>query len=288
MRCPLCAFGRVVLYVLWTLLLVPVQWVAVALGSPLGARLPVFYHRRCLRLAGLTVAVRGQIAPGHPILFVANHSSYLDILVLGSILPLSFVAKREVGDWPFFGLLAKLQRTVFVDRRRRGHVRAQRDEMAERLRAGDDLVLFPEGTSDDGNRILPFKSALLSAAETEVKGRPVTVQPVSIAYIRLDGIPLGRALRPQLAWYGDMSLLPHLWRVFSLGEVAVEVTFHPWPTHAACAGRRALPDSCRRLVADGLAASLTGRSGQGQRAAASPGTAPPALAPAAAPPAPQP
>jgi 1-acyl-sn-glycerol-3-phosphate acyltransferase len=174
---------------------------------------------------------------------------------------------------------------VFVDRRRRGRVRAQRDEMVDRLRAGDDLVLFPEGTSDDGNRILPFKSALLGAAEIDVDGRPVTVQPVSIAYTRLDGIPLGRAFRPLLAWYGDMDLLPHLWRVFSLGEVAVEVTFHPWTTHAEFPGRRALTDYCHRHVAGGLAASIAGRRGEGDWAPASPGTAPRALPAAAAPPA---
>src|SRR3546814_6911519 len=87
--------------------------------------------------------------------------------------------------------------------------------MTRRLEAGDDLVLFPEGTSGDGNRVLAFKSALFSVAERRPQGEPLTVQPVSIAYTRLDGLPLGRYLRPFFAWYGDMELGPHLWHARS-------------------------------------------------------------------------
>src|SRR3546814_4926008 len=97
--------------------------------------------------------------------------------------------------------------------------------MTRRLEAGDDLVLFPEGTSGDGNRVLAFKSALFSVAERRPQGEPLTVQPVSIAYTRLDGLPLGRYLRPFFAWYGDMELGPHLWHAIGLGRVTVMVEF---------------------------------------------------------------
>ena len=90
--------------------------------------------------------------------------------------------------------------------------------MTERLAAGDALILFPEGTSSDGNRVLPFKSALFSAAETMQQIEPVAVQPVSIAYTKLDGIPLGRLLRPYFAWYGTTELAPHLWSMIGLGH----------------------------------------------------------------------
>lgn len=239
--------------------MLPAQWLALVLRHDLARRIPVFYHRVCLRIIGLTLTTRGEIAASRPVLFIANHSSYLDIAVLGSILPLSFVAKREVAGWPFFGLLAKLQRTVFVDRRHRRMAGEQRDQMVARLKAGDNLVLFPEGTSDDGNRVFPFKSALLGAAETEIEGRPVTVQPVSIAYTRLNGVPLGRALRPLLAWYGDMDLLPHFLRVFSLGRVSIEVTFHAPVRRTDFVSRRELSDHCHRMVATGVAASIAGR-----------------------------
>ena len=159
---------RLVLYLLWTLPLVPIQFLAVALKLRLATTLPLLYHRVCLRIIGLQEIVRGKMETEGAVLFVANHSSYLDITILGAVIPGSFISKAEVADWPLFGILAKLQRTVFVERAARRKVARQKSELMERLAAGDKLVLFPEGTSDNGVHVLPFKSALLSAAEEEV------------------------------------------------------------------------------------------------------------------------
>lgn len=248
-------------YLAWTLLLLPIQIAALALNLRLARRVPVFYHRACLRLIGLHLVVRGTVATPPPVLFVSNHTSYLDISVLSALLPVSFVAKHEVANWPLFGILAKLQRTVFVDRAARRGVHKQKSDITARLAEGDNLVLFPEGTSDDGVRVLPFKSALFSAAEEPLVGRLPVVQPVSIAYTRLDGMPLGRALRPFFAWYGDMVMFPHLWRVLGLGVGTVEVEFHVPVTAAQFPSRRALADHCRQVIADGIAAALAGRGG---------------------------
>jgi 1-acyl-sn-glycerol-3-phosphate acyltransferase len=198
------------------------------------------------------------MSPKRPTLFVANHASYTDITILGATIPGSFVAKAEVARWPFFGWLAKLQRTVFVDRKPRT-THAQRDALAERLEAGDDLILFPEGTSNDGLRVLPFKSALFSVAEYRAHGEPLAVQPVTVAYTRLDGMPIGRAWRPLLAWYGGMNLGPHLWTLVGLGIVTVVVEFHPVVTIADFGSRKALSDHCRRVIAQGLATALSGQ-----------------------------
>jgi 1-acyl-sn-glycerol-3-phosphate acyltransferase len=250
--------SRLAAYLAWTLLLIPVQAVAVAFRLPLQRRLPRFYHRACCRILGLRLDVRGTPSTARPTLFVSNHSSYLDITVLGALVEGSFVAKTEVGTWPLFGLLAKLQRSVFVDRRSRNADR-HRDSLRERLEAGDNLILFPEGTSSDGNRTLPFKSALFAVAATEVDGRPITVQPVSVTATRLDGIPLGRAFRPFYAWYGDMDLMPHLWQMIRLGDLTVAVEFHEPVSLAAVASRKALADHCWRAVANGVAAANSGR-----------------------------
>lgn len=257
---PWRAAFRAVPYLLWTLLLLPVQAVAAVLGLGLAQRLPVVYHRACCRMLGMHVATRGHQSRHHPTLFVANHSSYLDIMVLGSLIPGSFVAKAEIAGWPFFGTLAKLQRSVFVDRKPH-NTHLQRDEMQKRLDAGENLILFPEGTSDDGNTVEPFRSALLSVAERRVgkTGHPLTLQPVSIAYTRLNGVPLGYALRPLVAWYGDMELAPHLGRFLGLGDVEVVVEFHEPVTIEAFGSRKALTDHCYRVVAGGVAAALAGR-----------------------------
>jgi lyso-ornithine lipid O-acyltransferase len=249
---------RLVQYGLLTLILLPVQMVAVALRLRLAERLPRFYHRLCLRLLGFDLVVNGRRLRDRPVLFVCNHVSYLDIMVLGSVITGSFIAKAEVAGWPGFGLLAKLQRTVFVERRRSAVAR-HGDAIAERLKVRDNLILFAEGTSTDGTRVLPFKSGLLAAAEREVDGRPLKVQPVSIAYTRLNGMPLGRGLRPFLAWYGDMELAPHLWDVVALGRITVVVEFHD-PTSLEEAGsRKALAIVCRDRVAGGVSRANSGR-----------------------------
>jgi len=219
---------------------------------------PVWYHRRCCRLLGFRVVRRGKPVPDGPVLFVSNHCSYLDITVLGSLVPASFVAKTEVGQWPLFGALAKLQRSVFVDRQSFRAVK-QRDEMSARLEAGDSLILFPEGTSSDGNRVLPFKSSLLSVAELEPGGQPLTVQPVSIAYTMLDGLPMGRYLRPFFAWYGDMDLVSHLWQWAGLGRLTVVVRFHEPVTLARFSSRKALSEHCYVVISRGMSEALAGR-----------------------------
>lgn len=259
---PLLGGARLVVYLLWTLLLVPVQALAVALNWPLRQGLPRFYHRICASIIGFDVVVRGQRAAPGPVLFIANHSSYLDIVVLGSVIPGSFVAKSEVAGWPFFGLLAKLQETVFVERKARHGVERQRDDIGARLEAGDNLILFPEGTSSDGNRTLPFKTALFAVASRKVKDQPMVIQPVSVTATRLDGIPMGIAYRPYYAWYGDMDLAPHLWTVFTLGRITVEVEFHPPVTIEGFSSRKAMAEHCQRVVAAGVERAITGRASE--------------------------
>ncbi len=254
---------RLVVYGLWVLACMPVQALAVRFGWALRRRFPRLFHRVCARLIGLSLVTRGAICDRRPTLFVSNHLSYLDIAVLGALIDGSFIAKAEVARWPLFGTLARLQETIFVEREARGQVARQRSALLDRLAAGDNLILFPEGTSSDGTHILPFKSALFAAAAAPVGGDGVQVQPVSIAATALDGIPLGRSLRPLYAWYGDMDLAPHLWTLLKLGRLTVEVEFHPPVTLASLGSRKALADHCWQAIARGVSRSLAGAARSG-------------------------
>jgi len=265
---PARAALRLTLFLLWT--------VAVALpyAALMGARLPHrwlarVYWRSVTRIIGLRVRlVRGRFTRARPLLILSNHTSYLDIVVLGALADAGFVAKSEVGTWPGFGLLARLGRTVFVERKRASTGKG-RDDIARRLTEGEPLVLFPEGTSNDGNRVLPFKSALLAVAEPRRRvaaapdavaaGPPLCIQPVSLAYTRLDGLPIGYGWRPFYAWYGDMDLAPHLWTVLGLGTVTAEVIVHDPVDPAAYPSRKALAQKCHALVASGVSELLSGR-----------------------------
>ncbi len=252
------AISNLSILLIWTALLLPIQIAAVALKLRAAENLPMLYHRGVAWIIGMRIEIQGEASPDRPTLFVANHASWLDITVIDALLKGSFVAKQEVASWPFFGLLAKLQQTVFVERERQRALQ-QRDAMVGRLQAGQNLVLFPEGTSGDGNHVLPFKSGLFAAAEEDIGGRPVTVQPVTIAYVGLNGMPMGRKDRPTFAWYGEMALLPHLWGVLRAGPATVAVEFHAPVTIASFDSRKDLAAHCRDAIAAGLSQALSGR-----------------------------
>lgn len=249
---------RVTLYLLLTGSTIMIQGTLLLLRLPWRETFPMWYHRQVCRIAGLKVERRGRQSREKPTLYVVNHVSYLDIEVIGSLVRGSFVAKAEIKSWPLFGILARLQRSVFVERRA-PKTAATRDEMSQRLEEGTNLMLFAEGTSGDGNRVLPFKSALFSVAERRPHGKPLTVQAVSIAYAKLDGLPMGRYLRPYFAWYGDMDLFSHIWGAFGIGRASVIVEFHKPVTFEQFGSRKAMAEFCQAQVQRGVARALTGR-----------------------------
>lgn len=247
---------------LLTLLLFPLQWLATARDWPLARRLPLLWHRIACPLAGLKVTVRGEPDIHRPLFLVANHQSWADIMVLGSVMELSFIAKAEVRGWPAFGLLARLQRTVFVERGQRGRTGEQAGAIADRLSKGDTMVLFAEGTTSDGNQVLPFKTALFDAAQAALKRSDVdhvAIQPVAVAYLRANGLPLGRFRRPLAAWPGDVALLPHLTAFLKEGAIDAEVRFGEPVLFTETSDRKAVARLCRRRVERLLADSLLGR-----------------------------
>ncbi len=251
-------------FVVLTLILIPWQALWLRLHSKRRKTLPQRYHRFLCKLFGINLRVIGRPVDGDGVLIVANHTSWLDILIFSAVARVSFVAKAEVATWPFFSTLAKLQETVFVERTRRSQTGQARDQIRERLLAGDTLVLFPEGTSDDGNQVLPFKSALMGAVEATVgddgKGhvRHVRVQPVSTAYVGLHGMPMGRENRPLFAWYGDMELVPHLWEAVQAGPIDVVIEFHPPMSVDTVGGRKELAAATEAVVRRGQTRALSG------------------------------
>ncbi len=216
------------LVLLLTLSVMPVQLIFLKTSSWAASKMPITWHRTLLWLFGIKVHIHGKMSDEHPLLLVANHVSWKDILVLGSVKPLSFVAKADMKSWPLLGWLAKLQRTIFVEREQRRKTGAQTSEIAERLIEGEAVVLFAEGTTSDGNKVLPFNSSLLGAAQKAIEiseKDSVMVQPVAIAYTKMHGMALGRYFRPEAAWPGDVGLTSHLTNVVKQGALDVELHF---------------------------------------------------------------
>ncbi|KXF79061.1 acyl-phosphate glycerol 3-phosphate acyltransferase [Paramesorhizobium deserti] len=244
------------------LAVVPFQYLFLKTGSALKDRLPRFFHRILARLLGFRVHVHGKMTRDRPLLLASNHISWSDIVVLSTVGDVSFIAKTQVRDWPFFGSLAVLQRSVFVERERRGKTGKQASEIATRLAAGDVMVLFAEGTTSDGNRVLPFKSSLFGAASAAIREagvETVTVQPVAIAYTRLHGMPMGRYLRPVASWPGDVELLPHLKGILKEGAIDVDIRFGEPVVIRSDSDRKALARTMEKRVRAMLQTSLMGR-----------------------------
>ncbi len=238
-----------------TLPLMPLQLLFKTIWPGMARRFPHHYHRMLSNLLGFRIVVEGEVPAQGPALLVANHVSWIDIVAFSAVLPVSFVAKKEVGSWPLFGQLAKLQNSVFVDRERRHRTGRSRNEIQERLKAGDMLMLFPEGTSHDGLNVLPFKSAFLGAAELD----HIPVVPVTIAYHRFHGLPMTRRLRPSFAWYGDMDLPPHLWAAVQAGPIGITIRFHAPLKIGEHGGRKDMTQLAYRQISESLAQILHGR-----------------------------
>jgi 1-acyl-sn-glycerol-3-phosphate acyltransferase len=169
---------------------------------------------KVIRRLPIDIAAEGRF-PDRGLL-VCNHLSYLDILVLSASAPCVFVAKKDVRSWPLYGQLARLGGTIFIDRSRRLDVTRAGQRIAEALRAGLVVVLFPEATSSDGSTVLPFRPPLFEAAIREHA-------PVSTAYISYAAQDafVGR----DICYWGTMTFLPHLLRFLSLRHVSARLRF---------------------------------------------------------------
>jgi len=192
--------------------------------------------RQGLRALEVEVESRGEPVPGAVI--VANHLSYLDILVLAALTPVVFVAKKEVRGWPIFGWFAAKAGTRFIDRSRRGDVMRISAEMGPVLEAGLTMVIFLEGTTTKGADVLPFKSSLLEPAVSF----GWRVLPAAMNY----AVPAGRSVEAEVCWWGEMSLIPHVWNLMSL----------PWVRARVGWGESSIAEGERKALAEALRAQV--------------------------------
>jgi len=242
-----------------TPILISAQWLLEKLNLPGWGFIASNYYRVLCALLRIQVRVVGNPVRDRAVLFVSNHVSWVDIVVIGSITPVAFVAKRDVASWPLVGITAKMQRTVFVDRGRRHQTGDAVSEIVKRVASGTSVVLFAEGTSSDGNRVLPFRSALLGAIEDQSGGGSILMQPMAITYIGQHGLPMGRQHRPLVAWYGDLDFMPHIKAFIERGAVDALVTYgDPVPADLDM-DRKAMSKRLEGTVRELLVTALRGR-----------------------------
>jgi 1-acyl-sn-glycerol-3-phosphate acyltransferase len=245
-----------------SLVMLPLQILCLRFDWKARRYLPRHWHRIVCYWLGIRIHVIGKLEDRRPLMLAVNHSSWLDILVLSSVADVAFIAKSEVRDWPIFGLLAQWQKSVFVEREQKRKTGDQVNEIADRMADGEIMVLFPEGTTSDGNRLLEVKSSLFGAAAAalpKAEGAVVHVQPVAVAYTRIHGVAMGRYYRPIAAWPGDIELLPHLKGIFACGAIDVDVCFGEPVDYRADSNRKEVSATIAQRIRHMLGSRLRGR-----------------------------
>ena len=217
-------FLRLIIFLLLTVALLPFQFIIIFFVKNYTYVIPYFYHKICRRIFGIKIKTFGKVSVNFPILLISNHASYLDIIILGSLFKTSFVAKREVEKWPLFGILAKLQNTIFIDRKI-SSLKIQENKIIKHLNKKKNLVIFPEGTSSDGNKVLPFKSSLFNIFEKNLNAK-ISIQTITIIYKKINGIAMNRIDRKNITWHSNMDLITNIFNVLKKFNIEIEVIFN--------------------------------------------------------------
>lgn len=186
------------------------------------ATLASSYSRLGLRILGVVVERRGaRSRPEEAALYVGNHLSYLDILILASELPTSFVTSEEIRAVPLLGKLCELGGCLFVERRSRARLEAEVQELSEALRHGLNVTIFPEATSTNGEAVLRFRRPLFRSAKESL----CAVVPFCLSYSRIDGEKVNALNRDLVCWYGDMEFVAHLWKLAGKKRIDVRLNW---------------------------------------------------------------
>ena len=239
------------LFVPFLLVVIPSQALIVALKLPFWPVLPQLFHKMGCLFLGLRVTVIGTPAKGRPTLLVSNHISWTDIIAIGSAAPVTFVAKQEIAKWPFVSMMAKLQKTIFVDRTRRSGTGRTAEAMGKHMADGNAVVLFAEGQSDIGTHVLPFRSALVGAAQHAMEAAGATevnIQPLTVAYTKLEGLPISRNERSLVAWIKSKSVKQNIRDILSGPIKDVTVAFGTPQVLGHGADRKAVTKAAERDV----------------------------------------
>ncbi len=245
---------RVLAVIVW-MIIMPVLFMLARMVKLKGfENIPNIFHKGLRFIMGIRVSFTGELNQTKPTLYVSNHISYLDILVLGD-LKAYFIAKAEVASWPVIGKLAEFQNTLFIERRA-GRARHQLSVMQQHLNNSKNLILFPEGTSTDGVHVDPFKSSLFEAANlaalNQTSSLRVAIQPITIAYTHQADQKMNRQMLDHYAWYAEMPFGSHAARLFALKKVDVKVHYHPVCYIDDFETRKHCADYCQEIVADKL------------------------------------
>lgn len=245
---------KFILFALLTVHIVVLQVILMLFYKGKGAYiLPCLWQKCVCKIFSIKVKIIGTPHTSSQTIYISNHISYLDIPVIGSILPTSFVAKKDVASWPVFGFLSKLQQTAFISRDRVDAIKGKQTLNAM-LSQGKSLIIFAEGTSTDGREVLPFKSSLFAVALQE-NLPDIHVQSITLKMRTVNQKEIiTQDDRDLYSWHRDMDtpLGTHLWRFAQSRGAEISLNFHPQVKAHDFSDRKTLAKACHNTVSNGL------------------------------------
>jgi 1-acyl-sn-glycerol-3-phosphate acyltransferase len=241
---------KLVFLLLWILLWYPLVWLVWKLRKfNLRDKMVRLCYMGMLCIVGVRLKVSGKLAKTRPLLLVSNHLSYLDMCLLGSSASIRFTPKSDIAKWPLIGSICRICDAIFIDRQP-DKIKEMTGIVRAALGRGEVICVFPEGTTGNGIRVLPFKSGFFSLAEEKIDGQELTIQPAAITYKRIRRLPIDITQWPLIAWYGDMELFPHLWELFKLGPIDAELVFLPPIAASQYGDRKQLASHCHHVISE--------------------------------------
>ena len=238
----------------FTFVMLPVYHIATSLRKTSHAPLALFYLRTLNRILNVRVHVVGKPEGRGPFFLASNHASWLDIPVLGSILPMEFMALGSLQQYHGFGFMARKGRSQFISGAQGRSLLSEREIFETKLRSGVNMAFFPESLIGTGNSLHTFRSSFMGMRDEH--GASIASIPVSISYSYVHGMPMSRKTRASFGWRGNCSVAATIWNAACLGAMDVVVSFHPPLEDETCVDRPEIARHCQRSCARGLAWGL--------------------------------
>ena len=231
---------------------IPIQILSNIIGFKLKKLYPILFYQMIKIITGININfdTTKHNKKNKGVLYISNHVSWFDIICLGTILNARFIAKKEVSKMGIFGFLAKLSNTFFIDNENKNKIIEYNHLIQKKLQDGENFIIFPEGTTSDGNGIKQFKSSMLECAFD--KKNQINIQPISICYSKLNNIPMGIYLRRNIAWVGDTSMVGAMANFLRSGRITVDIVFHKLMRIENFENRKELANYCERKILNGL------------------------------------
>ena len=250
------SFLRLIIILFFLLIIIavsiPIQIICNILVFKLKKLYPLLFYQMIKMVIGINInfdeAKLNRRNRG--VLYIANHVSWFDIICLGTLLNARFIAKKEVSKMGIFGFLASLSNTFFIDNEDKNKIIEYNRLIQKKLKGGENFIIFPEGTTSDGNGIINFKSSMLECAFDSNK--KINIQPISICYSKLNNIPMGIYLRRNIAWVGDTSMVAAMFNFLRSGIITVDIVFHDLMSITNFKNRKELAAHCENQILGGL------------------------------------